>query len=41
VREINTGWAIGRDLINPHANLYGMFYGEKKEDPFGKYYQQS
>ncbi len=31
MREIRTGKKIGVDLINFHANLNGMFYGEKRK----------
>ena len=35
MREIRTLRTIGIDLINFHANLNGMFYEEKRRDPFG------
>ena len=31
LREIRTAKSIGIDLINFHANLNGMFYGEKRQ----------
>jgi hypothetical protein len=31
VREIRTVRKVGIDLINFHANLNGMFYGEKRK----------
>lgn len=31
IREIRTARTIGIDLINFHANLNGMFYGEKRQ----------
>ena len=31
IREIRTAKSIGIDLINFHANLNGMFYGEKRQ----------
>src|SRR5581483_2936041 len=31
MREIRTAKKIGVDLINFHANLNGMFYGEKRK----------
>ena len=34
VREIRTVRNVGIDLINFHANLKGMSYGEKEKDPF-------
>jgi sugar phosphate isomerase/epimerase len=31
IREIRTARKVGIDLINLHANLNGMFYGEKRK----------
>ena len=31
MREIRTARKVGIDLINFHANLNGMFYGEKRK----------
>src|SRR6266487_6962700 len=31
MREIRTAGKVGIDLINVHANLNGMFYGEKRK----------
>jgi endonuclease IV len=31
IREIKTARKLGIDLINFHANINGMFYGEKRK----------
>ena len=31
MREIKTARKVGIDLVNFHANLNGMFYGEKRK----------